>query len=178
MSSVPPTALTAEQIQRYLDENKQLILAILDNQNLGRLNECAMYQAQLQKNLLYLAAIADAQPSSTATAPQMMPSQGSPVPPQISNQYMQQQNFNMAPRSPIQFSPQQAQPHMMMQFQGQMGMRPPLMHGNTMMNGMHASINAQSPLASDAAANTNNSSKDGQKNSSANDVLQPAAKDN
>lgn len=26
---------------QYLDENKQLILAILDNQNLGKLNECA-----------------------------------------------------------------------------------------------------------------------------------------
>jgi hypothetical protein len=28
--------------EQYLDENKQLILAILDNQNQGRLNECAM----------------------------------------------------------------------------------------------------------------------------------------
>jgi len=28
---------------QYLDENKQLILAILDNQNLGKLNECASY---------------------------------------------------------------------------------------------------------------------------------------
>jgi len=27
---------------QYLDENKQLILAILDNQNLGKLNDCAM----------------------------------------------------------------------------------------------------------------------------------------
>jgi hypothetical protein len=26
---------------QYLDENKQLILAILDNQNLGQLTECA-----------------------------------------------------------------------------------------------------------------------------------------
>lgn len=30
---------------QYLDENKQLILAILDNQNLGKLNECATYVA-------------------------------------------------------------------------------------------------------------------------------------
>lgn len=28
---------------QYLDENKQLILAILDNQNLGKLNECATW---------------------------------------------------------------------------------------------------------------------------------------
>ncbi|CAI7841423.1 unnamed protein product, partial [Closterium sp. NIES-53] len=54
--------ITTELIQKYLDENKQLILAILDNQNLGKLNECAQYQARLQQNLMYLAAIADAQP--------------------------------------------------------------------------------------------------------------------
>eukprot|EP00899_Mesostigma_viride_P024367 jgi/Mesvir1/5114/Mv24080-RA.1 len=47
---------------QYLDENQQLILAIMDNQNLGKLNECAQYQARLQQNLMYLAAIADAQP--------------------------------------------------------------------------------------------------------------------
>lgn len=28
---------------QYLDENKQLILAILENQNLGKLAECAQY---------------------------------------------------------------------------------------------------------------------------------------
>lgn len=32
---------------QYLDENKQLILAILDNQNLGKLNECATYASNL-----------------------------------------------------------------------------------------------------------------------------------
>ncbi|RLM70165.1 GRF1-interacting factor 3-like [Panicum miliaceum] len=72
----PPAAgITTEQIQKYLDENKQLILAILENQNLGKLAECAQYQAQLQKNLLYLAAIADAQPQppqNPATRPQPM----------------------------------------------------------------------------------------------------------
>eukprot|EP00850_Spirogloea_muscicola_P008470 SM000045S16215 [mRNA] locus=s45:319258:321172:+ [translate_table: standard] len=56
--------ITTELIQKYLDENKQLILAILDNQNLGKLNECAQYQARLQQNLMYLAAIADAQPQA------------------------------------------------------------------------------------------------------------------
>ncbi|XP_039008356.1 GRF1-interacting factor 3-like [Hibiscus syriacus] len=57
MPSFPPNNITTEQIQKYLDENKKLILAILDNQNLGKLAECAQYQAQLQKNLMYLAAI-------------------------------------------------------------------------------------------------------------------------
>ncbi|ONK65404.1 uncharacterized protein A4U43_C07F36750 [Asparagus officinalis] len=78
MGSVPPAGITTEQIQKYLDENKQLILAILDNQNMGRLGECAQYQAQLQKNLLYLAAIADAQPQSPAMRPQMIPQAAMP----------------------------------------------------------------------------------------------------
>ncbi|MCE3216200.1 GRF-interacting factor 2 [Datura stramonium] len=56
---------------QYLDENKTLILAILDHQNLGKLAECAQYQARLQKNLMYLAAIADAQPQSPAIPTQM-----------------------------------------------------------------------------------------------------------
>jgi hypothetical protein len=56
---------------QYLDENKQLILAILDNQNLGKLNECATYQAKLQQNLMYLAAIADAQPQSVQNSSQL-----------------------------------------------------------------------------------------------------------
>ncbi|XP_051150600.1 GRF1-interacting factor 3-like isoform X2 [Andrographis paniculata] len=73
LSPFPPTNITTEQIQKYLDENKKLILAILDNQNLGKLNECAQYQAQLQKNLMYLAAIADAQPQTPAMPTQMPP---------------------------------------------------------------------------------------------------------
>uniref|UniRef100_A0A803Q7B1 SS18 N-terminal domain-containing protein n=1 Tax=Cannabis sativa TaxID=3483 RepID=A0A803Q7B1_CANSA len=73
MPSFPPTNITTEQIQKYLDENKKLILAILDNQHLGKLAECAQYQAQLQKNLMYLAAIADAQPQTPAMPPQMAP---------------------------------------------------------------------------------------------------------
>lgn len=58
-----PKVVTTELIQKYLDENQQLILAILENQNVGKLAECARYQARLQQNLMYLAAIADAQPS-------------------------------------------------------------------------------------------------------------------
>ncbi|XP_059301538.1 GRF1-interacting factor 3-like isoform X1 [Lycium ferocissimum] len=73
MSTFPQTNITTEQIQKYLDENKTLILAILDHQNLGKLAECAQYQAKLQKNLMYLAAIADAQPQSPAIPTQMAP---------------------------------------------------------------------------------------------------------
>lgn len=39
---------------QYLDENKQLILAILDNQNLGKLNECATYVANPTARLVFL----------------------------------------------------------------------------------------------------------------------------
>ncbi|KAJ6296948.1 hypothetical protein OIU78_022633 [Salix suchowensis] len=46
----------------YLDENKSLILKIVESQNSGKLSECAENQARLQQNLMYLAAIADCQP--------------------------------------------------------------------------------------------------------------------
>ncbi|KAH9625917.1 hypothetical protein KSS87_023437 [Heliosperma pusillum] len=100
MSSFPPANITTEQIQKYLDENKKLILAIMDNQNLGKLAECAQYQAQLQKNLMYLAAIADAQPQ-VAT----MPAQMAPHPAmQQGAYYMQQQAAAMA-QQPNAFPP-------------------------------------------------------------------------
>ncbi|ONK67379.1 uncharacterized protein A4U43_C06F19560 [Asparagus officinalis] len=54
----------------YLDENKQLILAILENQNSGKADECAENQAKLQRNLMYLAAIADSQPQVPTIAQQ------------------------------------------------------------------------------------------------------------
>ncbi|XP_009366622.2 GRF1-interacting factor 3 [Pyrus x bretschneideri] len=131
MPSFPPTNITTEQIQKYLDDNKKLILAILDNQNLGKLAECAQYQALLQKNLMYLAAIADAQPPAPAAPPQMAPHPAM----QQAGYYMQhpqaaamaQQQGIFSPKMPMQFNnmhqmhdPQQHQQAM----QGQMGMRP------------------------------------------------------
>nr|CAD1841727.1 unnamed protein product [Ananas comosus var. bracteatus] len=64
--------VTTDIIQQYLDENKQLILAILDNQSSGKAEECAQNQARLQRNLMYLAAIADSQPQ-VPTAAQHLP---------------------------------------------------------------------------------------------------------
>lgn len=89
MAAYASSNITTELIQKYLDENKQLILAILDNQNLGKLNDCAMYQAKLQQNLMYLAAIADAQPQGAHNPPQA----AAPVPPSIqpAQHYLQQQ---------------------------------------------------------------------------------------
>ncbi|XP_024520829.1 GRF1-interacting factor 2 [Selaginella moellendorffii] len=98
------TMITTELIQKYLDENKQLILAILDNQNLGKLHECAAYQSKLQQNLMYLAAIADAQPQNPLPGGQVAQAsmlQGTPQFMQQSPQQMgmmdqqqqQQQNY-------------------------------------------------------------------------------------
>lgn len=65
-----PNAMTTEEIQKYLEENKRLIWAIMESNNLGKTTENAQYQAQLQQNLIYLAAIADAQPQAPATTSQ------------------------------------------------------------------------------------------------------------
>nr|CAD1821523.1 unnamed protein product [Ananas comosus var. bracteatus] len=55
----------------YSDENKQLILAILDNQNTRKVEECARNQAKLQHNLMYLAATADSQPPQASAMAQI-----------------------------------------------------------------------------------------------------------
>lgn len=129
----PPAGITTEQIQKYLDENKQLILAILENQNLGKLAECAQYQAQLQKNLLYLAAIADAQPPQNPTSrPQMVP----PGSMQGAGHYMSQVPM-FPPRTPLTPQQMQEQQHQQLQqqqaqalsFPAQMVMRPGTING-------------------------------------------------
>ena len=73
---------------QMLDDNQSLIMAILENQNLGKLDQCAQcvggglvdnvhslcthwlrthrLQQRLQANLLYLSALADAQPAPNA----------------------------------------------------------------------------------------------------------------
>ncbi|XP_010524924.1 PREDICTED: GRF1-interacting factor 1-like [Tarenaya hassleriana] len=62
MAGYYPSNVTSDHIQQYLDENKSLILKIVESQNSGKLSECAENQARLQRNLMYLAAIADSQP--------------------------------------------------------------------------------------------------------------------
>lgn len=152
--SFPPVNITTEQIQKYLDENKKLIMAILDNQNLGKLAECAQYQAQLQKNLMYLAAIADAQPQAPA-----MPSPMAPHPAMQQGGYfmqnpqaaatamVQQQPGIFTPKLPLQFNnPHQIQDHQQqLQLQQhhqaiQMGMRPSAPNNNSMPTSMHSEV--------------------------------------
>ncbi|KAG8487088.1 hypothetical protein CXB51_020647 [Gossypium anomalum] len=66
MAAYYPNNVTTDHIQQYLDENKSLILKIVESQNSGKFSECAENQARLQRNLMYLAAIADSQPQSPA----------------------------------------------------------------------------------------------------------------
>ncbi|GLJ53500.1 hypothetical protein SUGI_1141460 [Cryptomeria japonica] len=92
MSNYPYSSgatVTTELIQKYLEENRKLIVAILDNQSLGRLQECATYQARLQNNLLYLAAIADAQSQPVCPT---LPGRTSPMLQHGQLQYVQPQN--------------------------------------------------------------------------------------
>ncbi|KAF5733274.1 GRF1-INTERACTING FACTOR 2 family protein [Tripterygium wilfordii] len=147
MPSFPSANITTEQIQKCLDENKKLILAILDNQNIGKLAECAQYQAQLQKNLMYLAAIADSQPPAQTLPPQMSPHPGM----QQGGFYMQhpqalamaQQPGFFPSRMPLQFNkphqiqdPQQLHQQHQQAFQAQMGIRP--VGPNSGMHPMHS----------------------------------------
>ncbi|XP_061340491.1 GRF1-interacting factor 1 [Gastrolobium bilobum] len=73
MAAYYPNNVTTDHIQQFLDENKSLILKIVESQNAGKMNECAENQARLQRNLMYLAAIADSQPQ-----PPTMPGQYPP----------------------------------------------------------------------------------------------------
>ncbi|TMW90616.1 hypothetical protein EJD97_015468 [Solanum chilense] len=122
MPSFPSANITTEQIQKYLDENKTLILAILDHQNLGKLAECAQYQAKLQKNLMYLAAIADAQPQSPAIPTQMAPhpamQQGGFYMQHPQAAAMTQQQGMFTSKMPLQFNnPQQLHDQQQLQHQ-------------------------------------------------------------
>ncbi|KAJ9553732.1 hypothetical protein OSB04_017777 [Centaurea solstitialis] len=109
----PTNSITTDHIQQYLDENKSLILKIVESQNMGKMTECAENQAKLQRNLMYLAAIADSQPQAPATHSQY-PLGGMMQP---GGHYMQQQHQQqvqqmspqalMAARSSMLYSQQQ-----------------------------------------------------------------------
>ncbi|KAK2419268.1 GRF1-interacting factor [Trifolium repens] len=102
--------------KQYLDENKSLILKIVESQNSGKLSECAENQARLQRNLMYLAAIADSQPQPP-TMPGQYPGGGGMMQGQQQQQggahYMQAQQMTqqqlMAARSNLLYAQQQQQ---------------------------------------------------------------------
>ncbi|KAI3712499.1 hypothetical protein L1987_71056 [Smallanthus sonchifolius] len=162
-ASFSPNAITTEQIQKCLDDNKNLIMAILENQNLGKFQECAQYQAVLQKNLMYLAAIADAQPPAQtpvqAQAPAPAPAPQTSTPSQVNScmqqhhqtQQQSQQQGGGVPKLPFQLNAlrTQDQQQQLLQFQqqqqiqAQMGLR--AAGAQNGMLGMHQAM--QSALA-------------------------------
>ncbi|XP_076930214.1 uncharacterized protein LOC143594913 [Bidens hawaiensis] len=100
MAAYYPNNVTTDHIQQYLDENKSLILKIVESQNSGKMAECAEHQAKLQRNLMYLAAIADSQPQAPTLHSQyaqsgMMQQQQQPG----GGHYMQQQAQQMSPQA-------------------------------------------------------------------------------
>ncbi|XP_057463873.1 GRF1-interacting factor 2-like [Actinidia eriantha] len=129
-----PTNITTEDIQKSLNENKRLILAIMENQSLGKVAECAQYQAQLQKNLMDLAAIADAQPQAptmpSQTPLQSVVQQEPHIQPPGPATVAQEQHTGWTPRLPFQVntlqSGDQHQPLLQQQqlIQGQVGLGP------------------------------------------------------
>ena len=76
--------VTSATIQKMLDENTQLIQAVIDYQNQGEAKKCAQYQQILHRNLVFLATIADSnmniqsqmQQGSNVAAAMPMPQQG------------------------------------------------------------------------------------------------------
>ncbi|CAN6862069.1 unnamed protein product [Brassica oleracea] len=125
MAGYYPSNVTSDHIQQYLDENKSLILKIVESQNSGKLSECAENQARLQRNLMYLAAIADSQPQPPSVLSQQYGSAGGGViQAEGGSHYLQQQQQAtqmsqqslMAARSSMLYA-QQQQPYASLQHQ-------------------------------------------------------------
>ncbi|KAM3360028.1 hypothetical protein BC332_30067 [Capsicum chinense] len=110
MAAYYPNNVTTDHIQQFLDENKSLILKIVESQNSGKLSECAESQAKLQRNLMYLAAIADSQPQPPSMHSQLasggMMQAGAHY---LQQQQAQQQSFMAAARSSSMLYGQQQQ---------------------------------------------------------------------
>ncbi|KAM3338772.1 GRF1-interacting factor 1 isoform X1 [Capsicum galapagoense] len=124
MAAYYPTNVTTDHIQQYLDENKSLILKIVESQNSGKLGECAENQARLQRNLMYLAAIADSQPQPSSMHSQF--SSGGMMQPGTHNYLQQQhqqaqqiatQSLIAARSSSMLYGQQQQQQHQLSPFQ-------------------------------------------------------------
>ncbi|KAH7543279.1 hypothetical protein FEM48_Zijuj02G0167500 [Ziziphus jujuba var. spinosa] len=126
MAAYYPNNVTTDHIQQYLDENKSLILKIVESQNSGKLSECAENQARLQRNLMYLAAIADSQPQPPTIHAQY-PSSGIMQPgAHYMQQHQQAQQMTpqslMAARSSMLYSQQSFSTLQQQALHGQLGM--------------------------------------------------------
>ncbi|XP_009111895.1 GRF1-interacting factor 1 isoform X2 [Brassica rapa] len=124
MAGYYPSNVTSDHIQQYLDENKSLILKIVESQNSGKLSECAENQARLQRNLMYLAAIADSQPQPPSVLSQYGSAGGGVIQAEGGSHYLQQQQQAtqmsqqslIAARSSMLYA-QQQQPYASLQHQ-------------------------------------------------------------
>ncbi|CAL1382861.1 unnamed protein product [Linum trigynum] len=141
MAAYYPNNVTTDHIQQYLDENKSLILKIVESQNSGKLSECAENQARLQRNLMYLAAIADSQPQPP-TMHSQFPSSGIVQPGMHYMQQQQQQQAQqmtpqalMAARSSMMYS--QQQPYMSLQQQQTLNSQLGMSGGSGTSGGLH-----------------------------------------
>ncbi|XP_071712035.1 GRF1-interacting factor 3-like [Rutidosis leptorrhynchoides] len=151
-SKFSPTLITTEQIQKCLEENKRLIMAIMEYQKQGNFQECAQYQVVLQKNLMYLAAIADAQPPSPQipNPSQVMQMQTSATTQQGKNIMQQPQvvipqqvSGGESSVQKLSFQQQQQMLHFqqLQQLQAQMGVRPNPQNGMFgMQQGMQSAL--------------------------------------
>ncbi|KAL5567684.1 hypothetical protein UlMin_024259 [Ulmus minor] len=106
-SPQPVPKISTEDIQKCLEENKQLIMAIMENQNMGKFNDCAPHRERLQKNLTYLSRLADQQPQiPTQPTPQQGHYLQHPVAAMPPSQHQQPAS---AERLPFQLSNEQQQ---------------------------------------------------------------------
>ncbi|KAJ8551596.1 hypothetical protein K7X08_021611 [Anisodus acutangulus] len=123
MTAYYPNNVTTDHIQQFLDENKSLILKIVESQNSGKLSECAESQAKLQRNLMYLAAIADSQPQAPSLHSQLasggMMQEGTHYLNQQQEQQLTTQSLMAAARSSSMLYGQQQQPLSALQQQQQ-----------------------------------------------------------
>ncbi|XP_042020249.1 GRF1-interacting factor 1-like [Salvia splendens] len=106
MAAYYPSNVTTDHIQQYLDENKSLILKIVESQNSGKLSECAENQARLQRNLMYLAAIADSQPQPPTMHSQYAGGGGGMMQAGYLQQHQQQSLMAAAARSSMLYGSQ------------------------------------------------------------------------
>ncbi|CAA2969998.1 GRF1-interacting factor 1-like [Olea europaea var. sylvestris] len=124
MAAYYPSNVTTDHIQQYLDENKSLILKIVESQNSGKMSECAENQARLQRNLMYLAAIADSQPQPPSMHSQYPGGILQPGPHYMQHSHAQQMTPQslMAARSSTLYSQQQYSAFQQEALHSQLGM--------------------------------------------------------
>ncbi|KAL6777187.1 CPL7 [Auxenochlorella protothecoides x Auxenochlorella symbiontica] len=73
--ATPAVPLTTADIQQMLEENAKMIQAVVENQNLNKMDECLQYSKRLQENLMQLAALADSQAVPASQPPVTQQSQ-------------------------------------------------------------------------------------------------------